>query len=469
MMPNSLDVAGDVSRIGRDVVFISKATPEDDEFVLWLAPRLEAAGYKVFADILTLEPGDRWRRQITDTLQNKAAKMLLCCRDATLNKIGVQEEIGIASDLLKELKDPRFIIPLRLEPFKKLFGIGELQWVDFLGSWAGGLHDLLDTLEKQNVPRTPGKGAINPNWENYRRRLAIKVEKAPEVLTSNWLRVASLPDTIRYYYPPGPINLDSMEKMCRQSAVPAEVYQRGFFSFASPEEIERDFLDLAPFKIHSEHGLLHLVGQGSQSPDLKPREAQNIVSSMFRRACENFCRSKGLYEHLFATQMAFHVGEAQTPLGKRISWGRDGKRRSSMLRNSAGGKAWQYGVSATPFFWPFPHFKLKARVLFADLAAGNRAGTVINDAGIQHRLRRTICKGWRNKVWHGRLMAFLELLSSDSPFIEVPLSGACAITFDARPMRLTSPVTTALPDTIEDDAEEPDDSTLGMFNPEDED
>jgi hypothetical protein len=206
MMPNSLDVAGDVSRIGRDVVFISKATPEDDEFVLWLAPRLEAAGYKVFADILTLEPGDRWRRQITDTLQNKAAKMLLCCRDATLNKIGVQEEIGIASDLLKELKDPRFIIPLRLEPFKKLFGIGELQWVDFLGSWAGGLHDLLDTLEKQNVPRTPGKGAINPNWENYRRRLAIKVEKAPEVLTSNWLRVASLPDTIRYYYPPGPIN-----------------------------------------------------------------------------------------------------------------------------------------------------------------------------------------------------------------------------------------------------------------------
>jgi hypothetical protein len=139
-----------------------------------------------------------------------------------------------------------------------------------------------------------------------------------------------------------------------------------------------------------------------------------------------------------------------------------------MLRNSAGGKVWQYGVSATPFLWPFPHFKLKARVLFADLAAGNRAGAVINDTGIQHRLRRSICKGWRNKAWHGRLMAFLELLSSDSPCIEVPLSGACAMTFDARPMPLTSPVTTALPDTMEDDTEESDDSTLGLFNPEDE-
>lgn len=182
----------------RAILFISKATPEDDEFVLWLAPRLEAAGYAVFADILTFEPGDRWRRQVTDTLQNKAVKMLLCCRDATLNKNGVQEEIGIAEDLVKELKDPRFIIPMRLQKFKKVFGIGELQWVDFIGSWASGLHDLLDTLNNQNVPR--GKGAaINPNWENYRKRLAIKVEQAPEVLTSNWLRVASIPDTIRYY------------------------------------------------------------------------------------------------------------------------------------------------------------------------------------------------------------------------------------------------------------------------------
>ena len=116
----------------RGIVFISKATPEDDEFVLWLAPRLEAAGYSVFADILTLEPGDRWRREITNTLQNKAVKMLLCCRDATLNKIGVQEEIGIASDLVKELKDPRFIIPFRLDLQKAVrhrrTSVGRFRW-----------------------------------------------------------------------------------------------------------------------------------------------------------------------------------------------------------------------------------------------------------------------------------------------------------------------------------------------------
>ena len=86
---------GDAEAV-RDIIFISKAILENDEFVLWLAPRLEEAGYTVFADILSLEPGERWRKVITNTLQTSAIKMLLCCRDTTLAKDNVQEEIGIA-------------------------------------------------------------------------------------------------------------------------------------------------------------------------------------------------------------------------------------------------------------------------------------------------------------------------------------------------------------------------------------
>jgi hypothetical protein len=450
----------------REIVFISKATPEDDEFVLWLAPRLEAAGYAVFADVLSLEPGDRWRKQVTSTLQYKAVKMLLCCRDATLDRNGVQEEIGIAEDLAKELKDPRFIIPLRLEKFKRVFGIGELQWVNFVGRWGGGLRDLLDALKDQGVPRAVTT-TINPNWENYKKRLAIRVEVAPESLTSNWLRVARVPDTVRYYHPPGAINHPLMEKACRESAKPAELYQRGFFSFASPAEIERDFAHVGRFEIHSEHKLLNLIDTGSPSPHIHPRETQNLMTSLFRRAWEGLCRSKGLYEYAFSMQPGFHVTEVQMPLGRKVPWGRQGQRRSSMLRNSAGGKVWQYGVSASAYFWPYWHFKIKARVLFAELAGG-QAGAVIDDSDKQHRLRRTICKSWRNKAWHGRSMAFLELLAGDSPYIALPLAEDYALMLDASPVSFTSPVTTALPDMMEEDAEESDDSTLGSVNPEDE-
>ena len=83
----------------RDIIFVSKATPGDDDFVLWLAPKLEAMGYRVFADILCLDTGDRWRKILTDTLYQRAVKMILCCSTETLEREGVQEEIEIAKSL----------------------------------------------------------------------------------------------------------------------------------------------------------------------------------------------------------------------------------------------------------------------------------------------------------------------------------------------------------------------------------
>jgi hypothetical protein len=103
--PQSRSKAGVIasSEPTRDTIFISKATPGDDAFVLWLAPRLEAAGYKVFADIFDLDAGDEWRGKLTAALQTRAVKMLLCCSDETLARRGVKEEIAIAEDLTKQL------------------------------------------------------------------------------------------------------------------------------------------------------------------------------------------------------------------------------------------------------------------------------------------------------------------------------------------------------------------------------
>ena len=100
------------SHTTRTILFISKATPGDDPFALWLATRLEAEGYEVFADIL--DAGDGWRRKITTSLQDQSVKMLLCCSDETLARDGVIEEIEIAKDLTRSLDDPNFIIPLKL-------------------------------------------------------------------------------------------------------------------------------------------------------------------------------------------------------------------------------------------------------------------------------------------------------------------------------------------------------------------
>lgn len=446
----------------RDVVFISKATPGDDEFATWLAPRLEAAGYSVFADILCLDAGGRWRQQITATLQDRAVKMLLCCQDSTLERNGVQEEIGIALDLSRDLGDKSFIIPMKLRRYKKLFGIGELQYVDFENSWAKGLAVVLDALEKQGVPKT-GAG-INPDWDAYRRRDAIAVRDEPESLTSNWLRVVEQPNHIRYFEPTGAIDHGAMKRACASFRYPSEIYERGFFSFASLKDVEDHFSGVGRFRVGFETTLREFLEIGLPDRKLRAFEARNMIVSVLRKAWNAKCRDRGLFEYLWSKTSGFHAGSKLIAVGQKLSWGRQGDRRSSMLRNIAGGHVWQFGGSAIPSLWPFPHFKIKARVVFAE-EAGGEAGALIEDPKKQHRLRRRICKGWRNKQWHGRMMALLELLSEDMAHIYLDVGSAAQFVVDATPIRLTSPVTTELPNELTDDDEERDESTITVGTP----
>jgi len=449
----------------RTVLFISKATPGDNEFALWLAPRLEAAGYEVFADILSLDAGTRWRKDVTDALQNRALKMLLCCSDETLERDNVQEEIGIALDLVKQLEDPKFLIPLRLRPYKKILGIGEIQYVDFVRGWAEGLDNLFAHLGRLRVKGNSATVKINQNWELFRRRSAIPLVNEPERLTSNWVRVAECPDAIRYFEPTGAVDRAAIAHAARELPFPAVPHEQGFFTFASTEEIAEALVDTGRFTAVHEFNLSEFLEGGAPELKMFNKDTSNIVNSMYRKAWHNRCRECGFIEYAYSKDSGFHAGNKVARIGQRIPWGKQGENRSSMLRNEAKGHVWQFGVTGIPAFWPFHHFKLKSRVLFAPIVE-NEAGSHYTDVKKQHRLRRTVCKGWRNKQWHGRILAFIELLAGESAFIELKLSPSKSILLEAAPMLFTSPVSTKLPNVMGEDDEEIDDSTLGRPEPE---
>jgi hypothetical protein len=265
---------------------------------LWLAPRLEAAGYEVFADILSLDGGTRWRKEITNTLQTRAIKMLLCCSDETLAKDNVQEEVGIALDLVRELGDKKFLIPLRLKPYKKILGIGELQYVDFVRGWAEGLAKLLETLKRQKVNGDRSKATINPNWEKFRRRSAIPVISEPERLTSNWVRVAECPDVVRYFEPSGAVGLEAMTQACRSTKFAAYPRERGFFSFGTTVEINEMLISVGKFELKHEFELFKFIRDGAKELHLEGKDASNIVNAMYRSAFNRSCRERGLRERV---------------------------------------------------------------------------------------------------------------------------------------------------------------------------
>lgn len=450
---------GTESTSERTKLFISKATPGDDAFTLWLATRLEAEGYVVFADILDLDAGDAWRRKITANLQKQSIKMLLCCSDETLQRDGVLEEIEIAKDLTRSLDDPNFIIPLKLKRFEKLFGIASLQYIDFEQSWADGLVKLLKSLERQNVPKqtTP---VIQPGWADYQRRRAIKLIAEPEVLTSNWLRIMSVPDDLNLIAPKGMTSIRAMKKLSSEFPYPLIPFGTGFMTFAEPADFEEHFASMGAFERLDSVSFATFSDEGWLEQDIEYFDARRMISNLLRQAWETHVKKQGFHPHDFANGTGHIVTQDQITLNKRVPWGRQGDRRLSVLRNKSKGKVWEYGVSAQPSLFPFPHFRLKGRVLFSEVDAKLHA-TIIEDHRLQHKFRRSVCGSWRNRAWHGRLMAFMELLAGESPYVSLPVGMGHQVLIDASPIQATSPVTARNTTLLGEDAEEVDDTTLG--------
>ncbi len=451
----------------RDTIFLLNAAPIDDEFALWLGPKLEAEGYRVFADILTLQPGDKLRRQINQALQYRAAKVLLVWRDSTLADQNVQDDLDIALEVAKEIEDPRFVIPLRLEPAKKVKGLGDTMPIDFVRGWGEGVAHLLETLQRQKVPRSCSPPVIDPNWEIFRRRGAVPLVEEAERLTSNWLRAAEAPDVIRYYESTGTMDSRLLDRAIEQFKYPCALQGTGFITFADQTEVNIAFASAGRFQMKYKIPLLDFVNSGFPKLGIKQQVASNMVITMIKKAWFSFCRERGFIEYRYSNSVGFHASATQVRTGQRIPWGRQGDQRSSMLRNVAKGHIWQFGVTAMPFFWPFWHLKLKARVLFS-VDNNTPRGLDIDDPKKLHRLRRNICKGWRNKQWHGRMLAFLELLSGDSANIRLALAQDAELVIEAEPMLFTSPVSTLLPDVLDAEEEEADVSTLGRPDNDDE-
>ena len=175
----------------RDVIFISHATPDDNEFVRWLGTRLTGFGYKVWADIFDLAGGTPFWTSIEDALRKRTIKVVFVVSKASCdpNRNGVQNEISVADAVKKSLRDPDFIIPVRIDDVA--FGdlpiqIHRLNTIDFTTGWGGKLADLADTLRKAGVLRSvTDLSAEFDRWRQASVRSDVVVERGDEPLLTS--------------------------------------------------------------------------------------------------------------------------------------------------------------------------------------------------------------------------------------------------------------------------------------------
>jgi hypothetical protein len=226
----------------RDVIFISHATPDDNEFVRWLGTRLTGFGYKVWADIFDLAGGTPFWTSIEDALRKRALKVVFVVSKASCDpsRDGVRNEISVADAVKKSLKDPEFIIPVRIDdiPFGGLpIQIHQLNAIDFKPGWGAKLAVLVDTLIKANVPRVvTDVSAEFDRWRQASVRSDVVVERGEEPLLASVLPIIRLPDEISFYEYEG-------ENKKFQAAIqtlphPFAMHNRLLVTFAAAHEVQ---------------------------------------------------------------------------------------------------------------------------------------------------------------------------------------------------------------------------------------
>ena len=140
----------------RNKIFISHATPDDNDFTRWLALKLIGLGYEVWCDILFLDKGVDFWSNIEKVIREDTCKFLLVSSSYSNQREGVLKELAVAAKVKKHLKDDKFIIPLAIDEQLSYDDINidivRLNAIDFKMSWARGLKDILEAFEKQKVP-----------------------------------------------------------------------------------------------------------------------------------------------------------------------------------------------------------------------------------------------------------------------------------------------------------------------------
>lgn len=121
--------------------------------------KLIALGYEVWCDILELPKGVDFWRNIEQEIRQHAIKFLIVLSKVSNERPGVLNELAAGLKVKKQLGDDTFIIPLIIDPNLSYDDINielvRLNAIDFKRSWHSGLQDLLDALQRQEVPKDP--------------------------------------------------------------------------------------------------------------------------------------------------------------------------------------------------------------------------------------------------------------------------------------------------------------------------
>ncbi len=444
----------------RHLVFISHANPEDNEFASWLGTRLTAAGYEVWADVLTLLGGETFWRDIGDAIKKEAAVVIVALSRASYQKDGVLDEIALAVNTGRQLNKQQFVIPIRLDdiPFSDFpEQLIRLNAIAFSPNWADGFSTLLKTFKDTQVPQlTSDFGEALASWQNFKLRQSTSISDTPESVFSNWFQISSLPSHINFSR--FDASQEAMKRAFDEFQSPVTQYLRLAVSFADAATLQMETPDVPLEHAYRVPLAQFLDGHKTNRPQVSWLDARNIVTGLLRQSWEQFARNQGLLLYELAHGSAWFVPLDLIEGNIATFQGENGKKRRRRLvgRSEKRGVYWHFAVSGKVSIADPQHLLLRTHVVFTQdgktpLDSQSRAG----------RLRKSFCKNWWNDRWRDLLRAFVAALANGKEEFYLSLGGDAVATISASPMGFEAPlsitengsVSTAEEDHVEDETE----------------
>jgi hypothetical protein len=432
----------------RDVVFLSHANPEDNEFALWLALQLANEGYRVWCDLTQLLGGEDFWHDAETAIRERTAKLIYILSRASNAKEGPLQELQVAKNIARDGNLPEFIIPALIDdlPYRQFnIQLARINAIPFVDGWAKALQMLLAKLEKDGVPRSPNFCPMAvASWWRARFSAEQGILNVPEDYFTNWFPIRSLPCQIHFHQlrKSGIGRLD----IPPQLPYPAFPHNRFIVSFAPAE----DFAGQLGSSLSIEDSYsVPVTGPETELPALRSldrRQTRDFVVRLLAMAWDQMIRERRLPTYELSNRARcfyFTTGLAQND---SVSFTRaDGRRTfrkvvgqkglSGVSHQATTIRFWHFGVQAKPLVYPTAAYIIKPHVLFSD------DGSQIWDSKRRlHRARRSQCRNWWNPEWRDRILATMAWLAVGNADIEVGLGTNLTISVSRFPRTFTSPV-----------------------------
>ena len=408
----------------RDTIFISHATPADNEFSIWIASRLEMLGYKVWIDKKGLLGGERFWATIQKALDCSIKVLFvysknIVAEDGVLRQ-GIENELEYAKSIANQEGLQDFIIPLHIDDsgYNLAIGLPNINHIPFNNNWADGLKQLLKKLEKDNIPSNfDNQNSSFSEWYENEYISNCSIISRKELYYTSWWSVAEMPERFHMYQFANAAQAKAIRDLNKD--IPISLLSNCISSFDGnlnfSVQKDNETIEVRPENTFAFS--LTDIFEGFESDKFpQHRDVENHFKRLMYCVIANILKRTGLWNHKMSNkQLAYFLPKYDKISRVIFTYPSSTKKKAKALLGEMRGVGfWHYGVSIQPILFPFVGFSLKSHILFT-----SDRFQLIDDEKKQHSFRRKKGKRLFNEAWRDLFLAFVQRLKNKDGEISI--------------------------------------------------